>query len=109
MGALCFLSALSLVPSNLLHLMPSSLTLWPEMGNRVPAGFMGPGGAASFADSCCRSPCRQISKTGSIGLSGGNDEEGNQCAPMPERRTALLGVREKGRVYFKMMDHIIVG
>lgn len=61
--------------------MPSSLTLWPELGNREPAGFMGPGGAASFAGSRRRSPQRQISKTGGLGLAGGSDEEGEPVHP----------------------------
>lgn len=61
--------------------MPSSLTLWPELGNREPAGFMGPGGAVSFAGSRCRSPQRQISEMGSLSLAGGTDEEGEPVHP----------------------------
>ncbi len=42
---------------------------------------MGPGGAASFAGSRCRSPQRQISKTGGLSLAGGTDEEGEPVHP----------------------------
>lgn len=61
--------------------MPSSLTLWPELGNREPAGFMGPRGAVSFAGSRCRSPQRQISETGGLSLAGGTDDEGEHVHP----------------------------
>lgn len=70
--------------------MPSSLTLWPEMGNRVLPGFMGPGGAVSFADSRCRSPQRQISKTGGLSLAGGSDEEGEPAHPYAREDMEML-------------------
>lgn len=51
-----------LVPSNLLHLLPSSLTLWPELGNGGVGGRLerwgwGGRGLAGIYEADWRAPC----------------------------------------------------
>lgn len=49
-GGLMFSVNFVLVPSNLLHLVPGFLTLWPELDNGRPVGLME--GAVMFP-ACC--------------------------------------------------------
>lgn len=51
-GGLMFSVSFVLVPSNLLHLGPSFLTLWPELDNGRHAGFM-EGGVPLFPSCSC--------------------------------------------------------
>lgn len=50
-GGLMFSVNFVLVPSNVLHLVPSFLTLWPELDNGRPAGLMD--GAVVLFPECC--------------------------------------------------------
>lgn len=50
-GGLMFSVNFVLGPSNLLHLVPSSLTLWPELDNGRLAGLMD--GAVVLLPACC--------------------------------------------------------
>lgn len=50
-GGLMFSVNFVLVPSNLLHLVPSFLTLWLELDNGGPAGLME--GAVMLFPGCC--------------------------------------------------------